>query len=331
MIRCRRIVRSLMVLAALCVLATGSAAAAGITVSPTSGHLGSVVEVRGTGFPAHSVVKIEFATPATGRLDVTPSPTPVVAPNGTFNASFIVPIGLGGDAFVVVTAGDFSAWAKFTVIASSTPTPTPTPVPAPVIGVSPPGGPPGSEVELSGSGFPANKAIEIELVTAFAGTADVTPLPIPRVDSGGNVTATFIVPAEMAGTASVVVTAGGFSAATTFYVGSSLGPSPTPTPVPTTVPTPVPTTPDKPTPTAAPTPTATPAPTVVPTPTPTMPVTPAPTPPLSPAPTPTFAPAPTPGVSTGDEGSPNRWIFIGPAIGALVVAGSGLYFLTRKK
>lgn len=101
-------------------------------------------------------------------------------------------------------------------------------------------------------------------------------------------------------------------------------PTPTPTPTVTPTPTPTPTVTPSPTPTVTPTPTTTPEPTVTPTPKPTVTPGPSPEPTVTPASTPSATTTPTAGggtlPKTGGELSP---VVLGGGI-ALVAAGASL-------
>jgi hypothetical protein len=219
--------------------ATFTVPTAAVTVSPSSGGLGSTATVSGTGFPAHSTVTVAFMAAVTGMVDVTPSPSPVVDLTGTVTASFSIPGGQAGSAIVALTAGGVTAATTFTVVASATP--TPAPAGSWTVIVSPRSGQPGSVVKVSGSGYAAYSTVfKMEFTTAAEEIVDVTPLPKPRVGSDGNVTATFVVPDGPVGAAFVLLAAGGVSAGTTFSVVAP--PTPTPTPTPVSTASPVPTT-----------------------------------------------------------------------------------------
>jgi len=337
----RSIVWLFVTLAVFCITLTASAASAqvaAINVSPDRGQPGSVVEVTGTGFPAYSFVKIEFSASSIGTVDVTPSPPPMVGPEGNVATAFVVPAGQAETASVVVTAGGVKAERNFFVLAP--PTPAPTPAPDPAIGVHPSSGPPGSEVAVNGTGFPAYSFVRIELISSFTGTMDVTPSPRPMSDSAGNLTATFIVPEDTDDPVYVVVTAGGFSAGTTFSVDASPTPTPVPTPELTPTPSPVPTTVPTPTPSPVPTPVLTPVPapidtpaatpvgTTIPTPSPLPTATPEPTP--GPTPLPDPVPTPAPSNETGNTPSATVWIIVGLVTAALPIGGTLLYYLRRR-
>jgi hypothetical protein len=329
----------LVTLSVLCMTVTASTASAqvaAVSVSPQSGQLGSEVEVTATRFPAYSFVRIEFVTSAGGTVDVTPLPTPLVGSDGTVRATIIVPIGLAGTAHIFVAAGGIRVGREFSVIGP--PSPTPTPAPDPAISVYPSSGQPGSEVEVNGTGFPAYSYIKMELISSFTGTTDVTPSPRPLADSGGNVTATFIVPDGMDDSVYVVITAGGYSAGTTFSMGASPTHSPALTPEPTPVPTPILT--PVPTPTDAPA--ATPAATTIPTPgpMPTATLAPSPQPASPPAATPSPTPGPTPlpdpvptpilDLEADASASGPPWTIIGTVTGVLSIGGGLLYYRRKR-
>jgi len=69
-----------------------------ITINPTSGPIGTVVTITGTGFGRISAVTITF-----DAIDVTPSPTPETNEVGSFSASFPVPPTIWGDHIVTAT------------------------------------------------------------------------------------------------------------------------------------------------------------------------------------------------------------------------------------
>jgi hypothetical protein len=290
-----------------------------ISVTPDSGRLGSQVAVNGTGFPAYSIVRVDFVTAFTGIVDVTPVPTPVVGPDGKVTANFGVPSGFDGDAIVILTAGGISAATTFYVLAPATPTPSPTPVHA--VTVSPHGGYPGSEVEVSGTGFPASSIVQVLFIRSVGGTADVTALPGPKIGPNGDVTTTIIVPASPPGAAYVLVSAGGLSAGAGFTVDESPTPTASPTHTPGATPTP--------TPLSTPTPTSTPSPEPTPTPTPwpTRPPEPTAMPPTTPPPYPTA----TPVDESGDRHLTIPWWTIGLITGAMLVVGPLFYGLRLRK
>lgn len=87
----------------------------GISISPTSGPVGTTVDITGTSFAPTSTITIEFdGTPvATNPSTVTSTP------GGFFTATFNVPPSSNGDHTVKATQGSNSASNTFTVTSST--------------------------------------------------------------------------------------------------------------------------------------------------------------------------------------------------------------------
>ena len=113
-----------------------------ITISPSSGPVGTSVDVTGTGFTPLSVVTLTFE----GSFVDTATTTST----GTFIANFNVPVSIGdhtvvsiGDHTVKASQGSNSASKTFTVTALVNP----------VIILEPNSGPVGASVNITGAGF----------------------------------------------------------------------------------------------------------------------------------------------------------------------------------
>ena len=120
-----------------------------ITLSPTSGNVGSSVIVSGTGFAASSIITITY----NGNGITYPTSNGV----GSFAAMFAVPSSVPGIYTVQATDGSGNtAYASFTVTSGIT--------------LSPTSGVVGTTVTVSGSSFAASSTITIK----FAGATQTT-------------------------------------------------------------------------------------------------------------------------------------------------------------
>ena len=190
-----------------------------ITLNKTTGRRESDVRIEGTGFPATNLV-------ASGSFIVTVDygGTPVgnITPDsdGEFDTTFKVPTRAAIPSTNTVTA--------LIVGTSATATATHS-VPAAAISVSPDTSPPGFNVTVSGSDFPAFAQVS----SLTVGSTAVLQLPSSTTTSNGRFIATFLVPAIGPGTHVVVATVGGVSAAGVFKVSEALqSATPTPTSAP---------------------------------------------------------------------------------------------------
>jgi len=186
-----------------------------ITLSPTSGPVGTSVDITGTGFVPDSSVIITF--------DQIAKTTVTANSNGGFSATITVPIlSLPGAHTIAANL----ASKTFTVTSST----------APAIVLNPTSGPVGTTVTVTGINFDPTTPVTL----TFGGTT-VTPTPNPVTpNSNGGFSATFTVPdPSPIGSKSVVATQGSKSASQTFTVTSSTAPAivldPTSGPVGTTV------------------------------------------------------------------------------------------------
>ena len=179
-----------------------------ITVSPTSGPVGTTITVTGSNFIDNSTININFA----GNPTVT-IPSPIAAnPTGSFSATFNFNFNdSAGINQVMASDGINSAFANFNVI--------------PSIKLNPTTGPIGSLVTVSGTGFAASQSVTV----TFAG-ATVATIPVNvNTDGFGFFTANMTVPTgQTAGAKNVVVTdANSNSATTTFALIPSISLNPT--------------------------------------------------------------------------------------------------------
>ncbi|MBI4498910.1 MAG: IPT/TIG domain-containing protein, partial [Chloroflexi bacterium] len=157
-------------------LVTPSGVTTAIALTPSTGPAGSQVTVTGTNF---SLVDTT-ATITFDGASVPTTPSTVAVTDGALSASFVVPTGAApGNHTVCVTgnpAGDRSC-ALYTVVAG-------------FITLSPPSGPPGATVTVSGGNFlPADTSATL----TFDGVAIATTPSVITV-SGGSFTASFRIP-----------------------------------------------------------------------------------------------------------------------------------------
>ncbi|MBW7883947.1 MAG: hypothetical protein H3C34_15160, partial [Caldilineaceae bacterium] len=171
--------------------------------SPASGPVGTSVTVSIGAFPANTTVNLYlgglvraaeaaantvYATTTTDRFGngVLRFTLPATWPDGA-------PIKAGKLQLLAATA-DFSATAGATFDFTE---PRPTVAPVPYAVVSPDSGGPGTQVELRGGGFPANRGLNIYLGTVVKGMTAAAALP-PYVttnsDANGNFVTTFAMP-----------------------------------------------------------------------------------------------------------------------------------------
>jgi len=147
-----------------------------ITINPTSGAVGDTVTVSGTGFAANSDIIIYFDTASVGT-DGTDS-------DGSFSgATFTVPETSRGSHTIKAKDEDNNYdTATFTV--------------AQKIAIGPTSGASGITVTVTGTAFGANKTVTIKY-----NNSPVTTVPTTvTTNSTGYFSATFVVPASLAGT-----------------------------------------------------------------------------------------------------------------------------------
>jgi len=169
--------------------------------SPSSGVVGTQVDVSFGGFPPNTAVNLYlggyvraadaasstiYASGASdrfgnGSLRFT---VPATWPDGA-------PIQPGKLALLVATNNfSISAATEFDVT-----TPRPTVAPNPYVDINPSSGGPGTQVTVRGGGYPANRTVNLYLGGVVrASAADATPLVTTSSDSNGNFSTAFTMP-----------------------------------------------------------------------------------------------------------------------------------------
>ena len=188
-----------------------------ISLNPTTDYVDQEVVISGTGFAASKNVTVTFYTSVTGYVTAGTASTNA---NGSFSsATFTVPESYRGSHTVKAVDGSSNSdTASFTTKQS--------------IAISPTSGAVGDEVTVTGTGFGANKYMNI----TYAGGA-ITISPPPKTGANGSFSAKFNVPScvngtyevkakegttTYVGTANFVVSAGASLSKTTGNVGTSL-------------------------------------------------------------------------------------------------------------
>ena len=230
-----------------------------VNVDPLTGSGGTRVTLYGGGFPATTNVNIflgTFDAQIGGGDDSNNVRYAAVSSdaNGYFTVSFNMPSRWPDDSpveegllLILAEANNFAqqASAVFDYLA-----PTPTPAVNPYARVDPPAGSVGTEITISGGGFPANVRVDLYLaglVQSSAATAAQRPTSyaFATTDANGDYTMRFTMPATwpdgrtiQSGRLGMLLATEDFrvrASATFDYV------VPTPTPLPTTPPTLTPT------------------------------------------------------------------------------------------
>jgi len=169
-----------------------------VTITPTSGAVGDIITINGTGFADSSNVTIYFDSTNVG--------TATTNATGSFsNNTFAIPSTSRGSHTIKAQDADSNyATATFVVAHKITITPT--------------SGAPGMTVTINGSGFGASKSVTIKYNGAVVTTNPATI----NTDATGNFTASFTVPTGGAGTYAVEVSDGTQSASTNFTVTTAI-------------------------------------------------------------------------------------------------------------
>ena len=181
-----------------------------LTLSSTSGTVGTTVNVTGNGFAASA----SSLTLVFGGTDYSMSGT--TNPSGVLtSASFTVPTVAAGSYPVAVSDGTNTSpnyATNYTVNAA--------------LSVSPTSGTVGSTATLSGTGYTSGKTVATSNVT-FGSSGTVT-ITTQTVATNGTWSATFTVPNSSGGAQAITATdSGSDSASTTFTVNAALSVSPT--------------------------------------------------------------------------------------------------------
>lgn len=167
-----------------------------ITVSPSSGGIGTSVLVTGSGFSSSSTVTIAFD----GIIQPTAPSTVTSTSDGRFICYFTVPAYLVGAHVVQAVDATTSAAATFTIT-------------VPTITITPASGSVGSTVTVSGSGFATSSPLTVKFDTALQNTSPSTITS----SSSGSFTCTLTVPSSVAGAHTIQVTDTFGNSATTVY------------------------------------------------------------------------------------------------------------------
>jgi hypothetical protein len=167
-----------------------------MTISPTSGSVGTTVTVSGTGFVASRSIKISY-----DGTNIASVPSTITTNNaGSFSAKFTVPAGPARTVQVSASDGTNLASTSFKLIAT--------------IGLTPTTGKVGTPITIEGSGFNANRQVIL--------TFDDYQVRQVSTDSLGSFTTNFDVPAAIGGQHPVTANDGVRSVSATFTVASNL-------------------------------------------------------------------------------------------------------------
>ena len=167
-----------------------------ITISPTSGAVGTTLTVSGTGFAVNRSISITY-----DGVTVTSVPSTVVTNKvGSFTARFNVPAGSARTVQVAANDGLRRASATFTLLAAIRLTPTTGKV--------------GTLVTMDGSGFNAYKQVTV--------TFDNSQIEQVSTDGNGSFNTTFNVPATTSGQHQLTAGDGVKSASATFEVEANV-------------------------------------------------------------------------------------------------------------
>jgi hypothetical protein len=186
-------------------------------ISPSSGPVGTAIQIVGANFPASTAIQFKF-----GTTTLTPTGDTITRSNGVLISTITVPAtATVGSHTITVTVGSQTATATFTVTASGSLDP-----------ISPTSGPAGTVVSISGGNFPASTAIVFKL-----GTTTLTPTSGDAATRASGIFISQITIPESAATGShtITVTVGSQSDTATFTVTTPTTTPPTTTP-PTTTP-----------------------------------------------------------------------------------------------
>lgn len=169
---------------------------ASISLDSVSGEVGSSVAVTGSGFRASRAITLTFdnVTVATEPLIVRSDDT------GCFELEFEVPLSTSGAHTVKASDGLKSASASFTTNSS--------------IRLVPSSGPIGAEVDISGTGFGANKVVTIRFSEKHVRTG--------ATDANGSFTDSFVVPQNEGGNYQVSASDGVASVNAIFTITTSV-------------------------------------------------------------------------------------------------------------
>jgi len=180
-----------------------------ISITPHTGPTGTKVTVNGTGFRDDRDVTLTFD----GDEVETSPPSISTDGNGSFTASFYVPLCLNKTPEVEASDGRYTDEAEFTILAS--------------INLTPNSGTTGDEITVTGSGFRSNRTITL----SFDGESIVTRPITVRTDDTGCFEAGFAVPESTSGVHPVKAKDTTDSATANFTTLSSITLNPTSGPI----------------------------------------------------------------------------------------------------
>src|SRR2546428_491473 len=168
-----------------------------ISLNPSSGPVGTTVNISGSNFAANSGITISY-----DNAGITTTPTTITSTStGSFTGSITVPSSIAGLHTVNATdASSNSASAQLTVT-------------TPSISLSPSSGPTGTTVNISGSNFVANSAVTI----SYDGSGITTTPTTVTANSAGSFTCSITVPSSIAGLLTVNATDASFNSASASF------------------------------------------------------------------------------------------------------------------
>jgi hypothetical protein len=174
-------------------------------LDPTSGPVGTEVNISGTNGPPNTAItyKIDTTTltPKTGS-DV------LVRSSGNFYAIITIPVGTtSGVHTISVTVGTTTFTPQFTVTGA---TPTPTPTSNAVVQTIETGNNVGATVAMAGAGFTPSANVSVKW--------DNSTITTTKANADGTISVNFQVPAGKGGTHNLVITDGTNSATANFTV-----------------------------------------------------------------------------------------------------------------
>ncbi|MBT9166393.1 MAG: hypothetical protein DDT25_01078 [Chloroflexi bacterium] len=181
-----------------------------VSITPPSGPIGTTVSVTGSDLAPGVLYRVWFDTDRDTVIDANETPVEATATaDGRVSMTFAIPVGASGATPVALVApGDIPVvFTSFTV-------------PAAAITLSPTRGVPGTEVTVTGIGFPRHSVLDLLTI----GPATVTPIPSVITDDVGRFTARFVVPGIGVGAHVVNARAGGITDPETFTITAEVIP-----------------------------------------------------------------------------------------------------------
>ena len=192
-----------------------------LTITPAEGPRGSLVNAKGTGFPASNprtttrTVRLNYGGISVG--------TATTDAEGKFETTFTIPLTVAIPSSNTVTATGVGTTGTATDSHN---------VPNPTLELIPDEAAPGATIEISGSGFPGFSTA----TTVKMGDRSVLPVPAPTTLADGLLSISVLVPQLDLGVQVVRLTVGGVSSVASFTI---VEPDPTATPSPTATPLPI--------------------------------------------------------------------------------------------